>query len=320
MRKTLVSFTLLLGVVAGGLGVAGPASAAGGSLAISSARLVPAAAVAGVATRLIEGARGQVELEVYELGNPEVITALEAARRRGVSVRVILDATEYQSERSAQELGAAGVSVEEAHVQGGIDHVKLLVADDAVLMGGVNLGTGSSYTTDLDVELGSPVTAVAAGRVFSADWSAARRGEGYASGTFGPFVTGGAIEPAMEGLLGATRGSCVVVANYLTDYGIQDALVAAARRGVAIEAVLNAGAYGAASARSWLAGHGVRVEMAPSSPYLHAKVLACGGAAILGSANFSHDGMAYNHELDVELVGPAAAAVMAWATGVWKRG
>ncbi len=320
MRKTLVSFTLLLGVVAGGLGVAGPASAAGASLAISSARLVPAAAVAGVATRLIERARGQVELEVYELGNPEVVSALEAARRRGVAVRVILDASERQSERVAPELRAAGVAVEQARVRGGIDHVKLLLADDEVLSGGVNLGAWSSDTTDLDLELASPVAFEAASAVFAKDWAAARSGGGYASGQFGPFVTGGAIEPAILSLLGSARGSCVVVANYLTDYGVQDALSAAARRGVGVEVVLNGSAYGAASARSWLASHGVAVELAPASPYLHAKVLACANGAIVGSANFSHDGMAYNHELDVELAGPAASAVRAWAEGVWARG
>ena len=58
-------------------------------------------------------------------------------------------------------------------IRGGIDHVKLLVVDDArVLVGGVNLGASSSYTTDADVELSGPAVRDATA-VFDRDWAAA---------------------------------------------------------------------------------------------------------------------------------------------------
>jgi phosphatidylserine/phosphatidylglycerophosphate/cardiolipin synthase-like enzyme len=253
---------------------------------------------------------------MYELGNPAVVAALEAARRRGVEVRVVTDPTEIESRSSDAELSRAGVAVRTLAVRGGIDHVKLLVVDDSrVLVGGVNLGTSSSATTDADVEISGSAVADATA-VFSRDWSAAGGVGAPASGAVGPFVTGRSIEPAMVALVGRATGRCTVLANYLTDYGVQDALAAAVRRGVVVTVVLNPTAYGATAAASWLARRGVHVERAPAEPYLHAKILACGSTAMIGSANFSYDAMTVNHELDVVLGGRAAATVGAFAARV----
>lgn len=288
----------------------------------TSATLVPAAAVAARAIGLVDGARRSVRLELYELGNPAVLAALVAAHRRGVAVQVVLDPTERQSRAAATALRRAGVAVRALRVPGGIDHVKLLVVDGAsVLIGGVNLGMSSSYTSDLDVELHGAAAGPAL-RVFASDWSAAGGKGRPASGSYGPFITGGAIQASMLALLGGAPGlgSCTVLANYLTDWTVRDALVAAERRGVRVTVDLNATAYGAAEAARVLRAGGVRVDAAPPEPYLHAKVLACGTAAIVGSANLSYHGLAVNHELDVRLAGPAAAAVTAAAARIADRG
>ncbi len=289
----------------------------------TAAAVVPAAAVAGQAVALIAGARRTVGLEVYELGNPAVVAALVAAHRRGVAVQVVVDPTEGQSAAAATTLARAGVAVRRLAVAGGIDHVKLLVVDGtAVLTGGVNLGAASSYTSDLDVELHGAAAGQAASAVIATDWAAAGGAGRPSSGSAGPFVSGPAIEGAMLAVLAGTpaRGSCTVLANYLTDWTIRDGLVAAARRGVRVTVDLNGSAYGAAVAMQRLRAGGVRVVTAPSEPYLHAKVLACGTAAVVGSANFSYDGLAVNHEVDVRLAGPAAAAVTAAAARIAAAG
>jgi cardiolipin synthase len=283
--------------------------------------VVVVAAEAGLRTvALVNAARRSVSLEMYELGGAAVVAALEAARRRGVDVRVLLDATESQSQASARSLSRAGVTVRTIRVPGGIDHVKLLVVDQAtVLTGGVNDGAYSDDTTDVDIELtGEP--ALDATAIFDRDWAAAGGAGQLASGYDGPFVTGAAIEPALLGVIDQARGSCTVLANYLSDWTIRDALVAAARRGVRVEVDLNGSSYGARTAVAALRGGGVLVELAPASPYLHAKVVVCGSVAIVGSANFSEDAMAVNHELDVVLAGPAAAAVRADARGIAAAG
>jgi phosphatidylserine/phosphatidylglycerophosphate/cardiolipin synthase-like enzyme len=144
-------------------------------------------------------------------------------------------------------------------------------------------------------------------------------------GRYGAFASGGAaIEASLAGALGwaeaQRRASCDVVANYLTDYWVQDALVAAAHDGVALNVVVNPAAYGAEAASRWLERHGVTVLVAPVRPYLHAKVLVCaaarGAVAVVGSANFSYDAMHTNHELDATLSGRVAEVVWRWATRV----
>ncbi len=80
-----------------------------------------------------------IDLAMYELGNPALIHALIAAHKRGASVKVLLDATERQSAVSGRQLAPAGIPVRYVHVPGGIDHVKLLAINGgaAVLTGGV---------------------------------------------------------------------------------------------------------------------------------------------------------------------------------------
>ncbi len=322
MVALVVATSALLSSCAGGgvTGVQGPRPTASDAVG----GVVPADEVSATAIALINatGSGGTVDLEVYELGNPAVIAALESAHRRGVAVRVILDATERQSKISAPELRAAGVATETMHVVAGIDHVKLLVADGKVLVGGVNYGTGSSYTTDMDVELGGGDVQYAT-TIFNTDWLAAGVDSAPANGSYGPFVTGGAIEPAILGVIDATGagGACYVVANYLSDWTVRDALVAAARRGVVVDVVLNPTAYGEVAAKDALVAAGAHVKLAHPSPYLHAKVLACdssgGWDAVVGSANFSYDGMTVNHELDVVISGNPGGRVGQWAERVW---
>ncbi len=280
------------------------------------ATVVAAPLVATTTLGLLAAARHSVELEMYELGDPAVVAALDAARRRGVAVRVVTDPTEIASRSSDARLVRAGVAVRTLAVPGGIDHVKLLVVDASrVLVGGVNLGVSSGATTDADVELSGPAVAHAAA-IFDRDWAAAGGRGAPASGVFGPFVAGRAVGPEILAVVAHATGRCTVLANYLTDYGVQDALAAAAHRGVAVTVVLNPAADGASAAASWLAHHGVHVERAPGEPYLHAKILACGATAMVGSANFSYDALSVNHELDVVLDRGAAATVGAFAAQV----
>ena len=284
--------------------------------AMSNATVIPANRVAGVTIALIDHAKTSVLLEMYELGNPSIVAALEAAHHRKVLVRVVSDPEESQSQSSDITLKQDGIMVRKLAVPGGIDHVKLLVVDDSrVLIGGVNLGYASSYTADADVEL-TGLSARDATTIFNQDWSAAIHSNSAASGIYGPFVTGSAIEPTMLSVIANAAGRCIILANYLSDYSIQDALVAAEHRGVKVTAVLNPTAYGEASASSWLRRGGVQVVLAPEEPYLHAKILACGGEAMIGSANFSFDGMSVNHELDVVLKGEAADKLTAFANQI----
>jgi len=272
--------------------------------------------------------RQDVSLEVYELGYPPLVSALEQAEKRGVVVRVIVDATERQSTATAPVLLAHKVATEEMHVNGGIDHVKLLVADGEVLTGGVNDGRYSYDTVDLDYLLSAPSVVQDAKTIFRQDWLAAGVGGGKspANGVFGPFLVGRAIEPALlHDLSKVDYGwSCVAAENYLSDHTIRDALVAAARRGGSMRVVLNDETSEASSTLRALADIPVQVELAPRDPYLHAKVIACSGPsgqvwAVGGSANLSWHGMSVNHEIDVTFSGKAAKEIYEWASDLWAK-
>ena len=83
---------------------------------------------------------------------------------------------------------------------------------------------------------------------------------------------------------------------------IEDALAAAARRGVTVRVVMTADSEYTSALRS-LAADGVRVRLYPDSAtalYIHAKlVLADGARAFVGSQNFSTASLEYNRELGV---------------------
>lgn len=286
------------------------------------------------AVYLIDHSHGQVDLEMYELGNPEIIAALESVTRGG-NVRVILDPTERQSKIAGPELVAHGIHVHWMAIPGGIDHVKLLIADGHVLSGGVNMGTGSAYTEDVAAE----VTDVSAAEsIFNSDWVRSGLHELPIAKSAGIFVTGhGAILDTILHVLNSASstiaptlapipvpaGTCYVVANYLSDYTIRNALVGAVGNGLHVYVLLNVEAYGSHRAAEQLSSAGAGVRFAPKSPYLHAKVLACqsqaGYGAVVGSANFSYDGMDVNHELDISLGGNDAMEVFKWARSVYAN-
>lgn len=273
---------------------------------------------------LLASSRGEVDLEMYELGAPLVLAALEAAARRE-PVRVILDATERDTPDAAAALRGAGAQVVLARVPGGIDHAKLLVVPGAVLVGGVNLGAGSSYTLDLDVVGGAAPTVQAARSLFAADWESFTHGGHGARSAPSPLATGYQIASDIASTLAATPagGTCTMLANYLSDHTDQDELAAAAGHGVVVDVLLNPSAYGSTGARAWLGSHGVHVRLAARSPYLHAKVLACSSRgssrALVGSANFSYNATTYNHEVDMVLSGPLASQVASFAAGAYAR-
>ncbi|MBX6351535.1 MAG: hypothetical protein IRZ11_08535 [Clostridia bacterium] len=271
----------------------------------------------------ISRARERVDLELYELGDPELVAAVVGAEGRGVAVRVILDATEDYSRKSLGELEAAGVPVKAFRVPGGIDHVKLLVADGAVLFGGVNWGPRSWENHDFDLAWpGAPGTppppAELLGHV-GRDWSADRPTDR----EDGPVVyaDGHIAQAVLAAVAGAEKAIAILAAD-LSDRDTLQALAAAAARGVRVTAVVSSQEKATREAARWLGDRGVPIRYYRGPATLHAKVLVVDErVVVLGSANFSYHAYHANHELAVRLIAPGLARALADdARRLWRTG
>jgi len=125
---------------------------------------------------LIGSARVRVLVEMYELGRADVLEKLGEAVGRGVGVRVITDPTVGESRRAAAVLMSLGVPQRAYPVDDGrhqIDHVKLLIADDEAVVGGMNWGAHSDRNHDYVLETSDAVEVDRLVRIFEQDWSLA---------------------------------------------------------------------------------------------------------------------------------------------------
>jgi phosphatidylserine/phosphatidylglycerophosphate/cardiolipin synthase-like enzyme len=288
-----------------------PASPAGGNV-----RLWQDAAIFSLVGGLIASARRRVMVEMYELGREDIVHALGAASGRAVALRVIGDPTVGANRASAVELRAAGVPqrfypVDDKLHQ--IDHVKLLVADDVAVIGGMNWGAHSDRNHDYVLETRVVADVDRAARVFEQDWS-------LAGGRPAPLravaaevaqtAPGAEIRAMLVAALERARRRVLAEVYTLTDPQITLGLVLAHRRGADVRVVLDPNqAYNLHSAAMLRAGGvAVRWYPVPRGVLLHAKIGLFDGELVLGSANWTVSGLGVNHELDIETEEPRAVA------------
>jgi len=111
--------------------------------------------------------------EVYTLTDPQVIAELAAARRRGVTVRVLLDPNQPYNLRGHDLLAAAGVEVRWYPIpRGALLHAKIGLFDGELLLGSANWTlSGLGVNHELDIETEDPGAVAAYAGRFSADWT-----------------------------------------------------------------------------------------------------------------------------------------------------
>lgn len=265
---------------------------------------------------LIALARTRVLVEMYELGRPDLIGALIAAQQRGVVVRVITDPTVKASRRSSAQLDSAGVAERAYPVDDGlhqIDHVKLLIADNEAVVGGMNWGAHSDRNHDyvLETRVGAEISRVV--DIFQQDWALAGGRPSplmSASGEIAQTSPGEEIRSMLESALARSTQVALVEIYTLTDPQVIRALVAAHRRGVDVRVVMDPNQPYNLHSFDMLAAGGVPTRWfpVPKGALLHAKIGLFDGELVLGSANWTRSGLGVNHELDVETRDPSAVA------------
>ena len=269
----------------------------------------------------IEGANSSIEVEVYILSDRTIIHALEDAAGRGVDVRLLLEPKPFgggavSAQQTLQELQAAGVNAESADPAFHYTHEKALVVDGAtayILTANLSRsglgGSASSANRDYGVIDTNAEDVAAVAAIFHADWSRAP----YTASDPRLVVSPLNARASLAALIASAHSSLLVEDEEMYDQPSENALIAAARRGVNVEVLLppagsSSSSYGADVTR--LTRGGVHVRYI-STPYMHAKlILADGALAFTGSENFSSTSLDENRELGLMLAGPSALATL----------
>ena len=251
---------------------------------------------------LLRSARHSVEVEIYELEDDRAAALLAADARRGVRVRVLLNEhfVGRYNEPAFSYLQAHGVAVRWAPSRFAFTHEKAIVVDGrrAAVMTMNLTARYYSDTRDFVVIDTSRADVAAIAATFADDWTG-----GLPAGSPADLVWSPGAQDALVGLIASARHRLLVENEEMGDDAVTAALLAAARRGVAVEVVMTR-QRGWYSAFSTLARAGVNVRTyAASAPlYIHAKAIVIDpgtarARAFVGSQNFSATSLLSNREL-----------------------
>ncbi|MBX6396549.1 MAG: phospholipase D family protein [Alicyclobacillaceae bacterium] len=124
---------------------------------------------------VIGSAKQSLDIAIYSLTKPDIVKAIEEARKRGVAVRIITD-QEGAKNRTQQEslkiLKGAGIPIK-VNTHKGLMHLKVTIADKSVVTAGsFNYTTAASTTNDeVLVVIRDPAMAKAWDEQFERMWN-----------------------------------------------------------------------------------------------------------------------------------------------------
>jgi len=246
------------------------------------------------ACRLIESAATSILFTIYDFSDPRIEDCLADAVARGVGVKVMVDPGERlaltDSKGIVADLVRAGVTVRSSNPSYRITHAKYFVVDGtSAYISGNNFTYADGkknrafavITTDAKVV--NDLTTI-----FWSDWR--RRPVTLDQLTsdrliVSPLNAGARIKAMIDG----AKTSVVVATQYLKSDMVNQALAAAAGRGVKVQSMTD-GTYAdsrtaAADAKVFIGGDTVRVSM---TPYYHVKMMIIDGTQMfVGSQNCS---------------------------------
>jgi cardiolipin synthase len=265
----------------------------------------------GVIVGAINRAQKSIDMTMYLLTDREVIAALKGSVTRHVRVRALLEQHPVGNGPGNQgvydTLRADGVDVKWSNPAFRLTHEKSLVLDGtSALIGSANF-TFSSVTSNREYGMldADPADAAADEAVFQADWDRTS-----VSPTRPDLVVApNNARQKLTALIAGARKSLLAEQEELEDPGIEDALAAAAKGGVAVRVIVpTAGSgtdYNAAGIQRIRAA-GAQVHRL-DKPYVHAKMfLADAQTLYVGSANVSSSSLDFTRELGLLMSNPDA--------------
>jgi cardiolipin synthase A/B len=263
-------------------------------------------------TAPIKAAKHTLDLTMYLLTEKTIIHALEYAKAKGVTVRVILehhpfgdDDSEPSTNQSVyDQLDAAGISVHWASSAYALTHEKSMVIDGSTAYILTLNFTWSAFNSNREFGIAdrTPADVAETKAIFTADWA----GVPYAPRDPNIFLSPINSRAHLIELIGRAKHTIEVYAEEVQDSGLEAAMVAASRRGVRVRLISNAGDTSNTRGIAVLTAGGVAVHLI-AKPYIHAKlVLVDHEWAFVGSENISTASLDRNRELGILIRDPAA--------------
>lgn len=255
--------------------------------------------------QLIQSATKSIDLTIYELSDTNVVGYLTTAAGKGLPVRVILDQNNEKANNTAayNDLVAGKVQVHWANPAYLCTHQKTLTIDGATSA----IMTLNFVPVDYPTSRDFAVITTNAADVAAIE---ARFNADFVDGTITPPTGTNLVwsptnsRSVLEGLINNATESLLIAQEELDDPGLESALAAALKRGVALTMVQEnlKGEYSKALNPLKAAGAQIAIYSSRTGYYIHAKtVLADHGTAkaslFVGSENFTTDSLDKNREL-----------------------
>jgi cardiolipin synthase A/B len=265
----------------------------------------------GIIVDTINHAQKSIDMTMYLLTDREVIAALTDSVKRHVRVRALLEQHPVGSGPDNQgiydDLHAAGVDVKWSNPAFKLTHEKSLVLDGtSALITTANL-TFSSVTSNREYGMvdTDPADAAADEAIFQADWDRTSVSPARPDLVVAP----NNARQKLTALIAGAKTTLLAEQEEMEDSGIEDTLVAAAKRGVAVRVIVPTAGTGTdynAAGLQRISAAGARVRRL-AKPYPHAKMfLADGQTLYVGSANVSSSSLDSTRELGLIMGNPAA--------------
>ena len=276
----------------------------------------------------LNAAKKSIDLTIYEISDPQIIAALNAAQGRKVAVRVLYnwysfppDTQQREILPAIQQLKAAGIKCQQAPRNFEVTHEKAFIVDGTTgIVMSFNLTSEYfSDTRDFGIVTTVPAEVAEMEAVFSADWSGKPIVPTTPSMVWSPVDS----RTKLTNLINNAKKTLDIYCEEVEDPGTLGAMVAAAKRGVKVRfiaAVLSGQGKANGNARgiTYLQSGKVNavcksfpitVQGVQNQMYIHAKMVLADYAtpnaqAYIGSENFSCVSLDDNRECGIVVTEP----------------
>jgi phosphatidylserine/phosphatidylglycerophosphate/cardiolipin synthase-like enzyme len=284
--------------------------------------------------QILNAAKTSIDLTIYEIGDAQIMAALEAAQKRNVVVRVLYNWHSFTPRMqqtditpAITQLTNAGIQCRQAPAAFEVTHEKAFVVDGATAIV-MSFNLTQDYfgsTRDFGIVTTVPAEVAEIEAVFQADWNNQPATPKVNSLVWSPVNS----RTKLTALINAATKTLDIYCEEVDDPGTLGAMVAAAKRGVKVRfiaAVLAAEGKVNGNARgiTYLTGNGVSA-VCKSFLYVHAKMILAdlgqsAAQAYIGSENFSCVSLGDNRECGILVSEPAILQRLeSTFTADWKQ-